>query len=280
MVKSRKITLTLKIFIYPGQLPCEQLLTFQETGSKSQIQGTLKMLLDADDIDFYDITIETDTEVLQFNDQFKASAEKSGTMFNLSKVKSKIAPSEENRLAKTMIEMFLDIRFRDKVTDGRFGIISIKLNGNEQCVFRFNKVISVKSLTPTATLVTPSEPELTTQDETFEEISTADADNYSDQLNNEDSSRLVDITHAPSSPLPPISRAWNKDGIITIIITVVSAIVGVTIISILIGVFCRRTSSVEENPRNEIERIANQDPLIIHPENIQQLRNSFIYDED
>ena len=256
-------------------------MTFQETGSKFQIQGTLKMLLDAEDIDLYDITIETDTVVSQFNDQFKASAEKSGTVFNLSKVKSKVTPSEENRLAKTMIKMFLDIRFRDKVTDGRFGIISIKLNGNEQCVFRFNEVISVKSFTPTETLVTPSEPEMTTQDETFEEtFETADADNNADQVNNEDFSSLVDITHAPSSPLPPISRVWNKDGIITIIITVVSAIVGVTIISILIGVFCRRNSSVEENSRNKMERIADQAPVILHPENIQQLRNSFIYDED
>ena len=276
-----------------GKFPCEQLLTFQDTGSKYQIQGTLKMLLDAEETGLYHITIETDTEVSQFNDQFKAAAEKNGTVFNL-KVESKVIQSEDHPSAKSVIEMFLDIRFRDKITDGRYGIISIKLNGKEQCVFIFDEVISVKSFTlsPTPKLTTPTE--LTPRDETFEEILTDDAvDSKSDDLNEdvlvdeEISQRFARLeigehtpTPTPSTHHPHVSREWNKDGLITIIITVVSAIVGVTIISILIGVFCRRNSSVEGNPRNEMKTIGNQEPVIIHPENIQKLRNSFIYDDD
>ena len=253
-----------------GKFPCEQVLTFQDTGSKYQIQGTLKMLLDAEETGLYHITIETDTGVSQFNDQFKAAAEKNGTVFNL-KVESKVTQSEDHPSAKSVIEMFLDIRFRDKITDGRFGIISIKLNGKEQCVFIFDEVISVKSFTlsPTPILTTPSE--LTPHDETFEEISTADTvDNKSDYLNedvlvNEEiSQRFARLeigehtpTLTPSTHHPHVSREWNKDGLITIIITVVSAIVGVTIISILIGVFCRRNSSVEGNPRNEMKTIGS-----------------------
>ena len=276
-----------------GKFPCEQLLTFQDTGSKYQIQGTLKMLLDAEETGLYHITIETDTEVSQFNDQFKAAEEKNGTVFNL-KVESKVTQSVDHPSAKSVIEMFLDIRFRDKITDGRYGIISIKLNGKEQCVFIFDEVISVKSFTlsPNPILTTPSD--LTPDDETFEEILTADAvDNKTNDLNedvlvNEEMSQRfarLEIgentpSPTPSNPQPPMSREWNKDGLITIIITVVSAIVGVTIISILIGVFCRRNSSVEGIPRNEMKTIGNQEPVIIHPENIQKLRNSFIYDDD
>ena len=288
-IKQQSFFLIFAFKIVFGKFPCEQLLTFQDTGSKYQIQGTLKMLLDAEETGLYDITIETDTEVSQFNDQYKASAEKNGTVFNLI-VESKVTQSVDHPSAKSVIKMFLDIRFRDKITSGRFGIISIKLNGYEQCVFTFNEVISVKSFTLSPILTTPSE--LTPQDETFEEILTADADDNKsyhldeDILVDEEMSKrfarleITEHTHTPSSPLPPLSREWNKDGLVTIIITVVSAIVGVTIISLLIGVFCRRNSSVKGNPRNEMKRIDNQEPVIIHPENIQQLRNSFIYDDD
>ena len=205
------------------------------------------MLLDAEEADLYDITIETDTEVSQFNDQFKVAAEKSGTVFNL-KVESKVIESEGFPSdPKSMIKMFLDIRFRDKVTDGRVGIISIKLNGYEQCVFRFKEVISVKSFTlpPDVRLeVPPSPPPLI------------------------------------SPPPPQINRAWNKDGLKTIIITVVSAIAGVVmIISLVACVFCRRNSSDEGNQRNKLRSSGNHEPIIIHPENIQNLRNSFIYDD-
>ena len=276
-----------------GKFPCEQLLTFQDTGSKYQIQGTLKMLLDAEETGLYHITIETDTEVSQFNDQFKAAEEKNGTVFNL-KVESKVTQSVDHPSAKSVIEMFLDIRFRDKITDGRYGIISIKLNGKEQCVFIFDEVISVKSFTLSLNPIVTTPSDLTPDDETFEEILTADAvDNKTNDLNedvlvNEEMSQRfarLEIgentpSPTPSNPQPPMSREWNKDGLITIIITVVSAIVGVTIISILIGVFCRRNSSVEGNPRNEMKTIGNQEPVIIHPENIQKLRNSFIYDDD
>lgn len=274
-----------------GKIPCEQLLTFQDTGSKYQQAGTLKMLLDAEKTGLYDITIETDTEVSKFYDQFEASAEKNGTVFNLI-VESKVTQSVDHPLAKSVIEMFLDIRFRDKITGGRYGIISIKLNGKEQCLFTFDEVISVKSFTLSPTPILTTASEQTPHDETFEEILTTDAvDNKSDDLNedilvNEERSErfarleITEHTHTPSSPLPPVSRAWNKDGLITIIITVVSAVVGVTIISLLIGVFCRRNSSVKGSLRNEMKTIGNQEPVIIHPENIQKLRNSFNYDDD
>ena len=83
------------------------------------------------------------------------------------------------------------------------------------------------------------------------------------------------------SPTPPqINRAWNKDGLKTIIITVVSAIAGVVmIISLVACVFCRRNSSNEGNQKNKLRSSGNHEPIIIHPENIQNLRNSFIYDD-
>ena len=251
------------------------------------------MLLDAEEADLYDITIETDTEVSQFNDQFKAASEKSGTVFNM-KVESKVIESEgypSDSDPKSMIQMFLDIRFRDKVSDGRVGIISIKLNGYEQCVFRFNEVISVKSFTlpPTPTLATPTE--LTTQErsEIFEESATDHnndtEDIFGDIFVDEDLTESFVRLEVPPSPpplisTPQINRGWNKDGLITIIITVVSAIAGVVmIISLVACVKCRRNSSDEGNQRNKLRNSGNHETIIIHPENIQNLRNSFIYDD-
>ena len=255
------------------------------------------MLLDAEEAGLYDITIETDTEVLQFNDQFKAATEKSGTVFNM-KVESKVIDSEGYPFdAKSIIQMFLDIRFRDKVTDGRVGIISIKLNGYEQCVFRFNEVISVKSFTlpPTPILVSPTE--LTPQEsrsETFEETATPDTatddnndteDIFEDIFVDEDlTERFRSLEVPPSRPPPfishPQNRGWNKDGLITIIITVVSVIAGVVmIISLVACFFCRRNSSDEGNQRIKMRSPGNHETEIIHPENIQNLRNSFIYDD-
>ena len=274
------------------------------------------MLLDAEEADLYDITIETDTEVSQFNDQFKVAAEKSGTVFNL-KVESKVIESEGFPSdPKSMIQMFLDIRFRDKVTDGRVGIISIKLNGYEQCVFRFKEVISVKSFTlpPDVRLEVPpspppliSPPQVTTlpptptstalapqeTSETFEESLTSTTDDNNNDTEDISGDIFVDEDLTESSgievpasppplisPPPQINRAWNKDGLKTIIITVVSAIAGVVmIISLVACVFCRRNSSDEGNQKNKLRSSGNHEPIIIHQENIQNLRNSFIYDD-
>lgn len=231
------------------------------------------MLLDAEEIRTYNLIIETDTEVSKFNDQFRASLQYNGTVFNL-KVESKITKDKDvlndYPLAKTIIEIFLDIRFRTKISDGLFGIISIKLNGYEQCVFRFSDVISVNSFTSSPSPITsPSKPTpqeiLTTDNEIFEESS-------------ETHSRL-EIPPSNPDPVSYISHGFNMDGITNIIVAIIlCSIVGVTIISLVV-LTCRRNTSEKRKHMHGKSRPGNHTTEIIHPVNLHQLRNSFIYDD-